>query len=101
METKKSLFTLITDYRRHAISLFNSCHAIKLTGLEPNTRYYYQVGVADNGTSEILSFQTKDGNLIFAVSTKTVENECCCKEQQLLSLGHLLVTLAFHGKFRS
>jgi len=40
-----------------------------LTGLEPNTRYYYQVGVPDNGTSEVMSFQTKDGNLVFAVST--------------------------------
>ncbi|XP_020628911.1 acid phosphatase type 7-like isoform X2 [Orbicella faveolata] len=42
-------------------------HNVKLTGLEPNTRYYYQVGVPDNGTSEVMSFQTKDGNLVFAV----------------------------------
>ncbi|XP_067016547.1 acid phosphatase type 7-like isoform X1 [Acropora muricata] len=42
-------------------------HNVKLTGLKSNTRYYYQVGNPDNGCSEIFSFSTKDGNLIFAV----------------------------------
>jgi len=42
---------------------------MQLTGLEPNTRYYYQVGVPDNGTSEVMTFQTKEGNLVFAVSS--------------------------------
>ncbi|KAL9987626.1 hypothetical protein ACROYT_G001967 [Oculina patagonica] len=42
-------------------------HNVKLTGLEPNTRYYYQVGDPSNGTSEVMSFQTKDGNLVFAI----------------------------------
>lgn len=59
--------------------LSDFCHAIfastiivffKLTGLEINTHYYYQVGVPDNGTSEVMSFSTKDGNLVFAVSTR-------------------------------
>lgn len=43
-----------------------------MTGLELDTRYYYQVGVPDNGTSDVMSFQTKDGNLVFAVSKLTV-----------------------------
>lgn len=47
-------------------------HVIKLTGLEPNTRYYYQVGVPDNGTSEVMSFFTKEGNPVFAVSSTDV-----------------------------
>ncbi|XP_058947647.2 acid phosphatase type 7 isoform X2 [Pocillopora verrucosa] len=42
-------------------------HNVKLTGLEPNTRYYYQVGVPDNGTSEVMSFFTKEGNPVFAI----------------------------------
>ena len=46
-------------------------HVIKLTGLELNKRYYYQVGVPDNGTSDVMSFFTKDGNPVFAVSSLT------------------------------
>ncbi|KAM7438504.1 hypothetical protein ABFA07_012029 [Porites harrisoni] len=42
-------------------------HNVKLTGLAPNTLYYYQVGVPDNGTSEVMSFSSKEGNLVFAV----------------------------------
>ena len=45
-----------------------------MTGLEPNTRYYYQVGVPENGTSDVMSFQTKDGNLVFAVSKLAVSH---------------------------
>ena len=44
--------------------------SMKLTGLDPDTRYYYQVGNPDDGASEIMSFSTKDGNLVFAVSEK-------------------------------
>lgn len=42
-------------------------HNVKLTGLELNKRYYYQVGVPDNGTSDVMSFFTKDGNPVFAI----------------------------------
>lgn len=42
-------------------------HNVKLTGLEADTRYYYQVGIPDNGSSDIMSFSTQDGNLVFAV----------------------------------
>jgi len=33
-----------------------------------DTRYFYQVGIPDNGSSEIMSFSTQAGNLVFAVS---------------------------------
>ena len=52
----------------HAIFYRCFVYTQKLTGLAPNTRYYYQVGVPDNGTSEVMSFLTKEGNLVFAVS---------------------------------
>ncbi|XP_068693924.1 acid phosphatase type 7-like isoform X2 [Montipora foliosa] len=42
-------------------------HNVKLTGLDPDTRYYYQVGNPDDGASEIMSFSTKEDNLVFAV----------------------------------
>ena len=56
------------DFRHAITSSLSHLFSSKLTGLELNTRYYYQVGVPDNGTSEVMSFSTKDGNLVFAVS---------------------------------
>ena len=58
--------------RNHFLASLDSLScvfSIKLTGLELNTHYYYRVGVPDNGTSKVMCFSTKDGNLVFAVST--------------------------------
>ena len=55
--------------------MFYRCfvYSQKLTGLALNTIYYYQVGVPDNGTSEVMSFSTKEGNLVFAVSFQPIK----------------------------
>ena len=55
--------------------MFYRCfvYSQKLTGLAPNTLYYYQVGVPDNGTSEVMSFSSKEGNLVFAVSFQPIK----------------------------
>ena len=59
--------------------------SLKLTGLKPDTRYYYQVGVPDNGTSEVMSFFTKDGDLVFAVSTTFDVTHASARHAQIMA----------------
>ncbi|XP_032237030.1 acid phosphatase type 7 [Nematostella vectensis] len=44
-----------------------SIHNVKLTGLQPNTKYYYKVGDVNQTMSDTFSFSTKENNIIYAV----------------------------------
>ena len=51
-----------------ACILIHCCHvAFKLTGLNPDTTYYYRVGAPGSKQSEVFEFSTNEGNLVYAV----------------------------------